>query len=221
MLITNYVDENRLPNLESVMEYYGIKAQTGIVIEGDSNYYLSEYVYYLMPDITSHAITAPIIEAGYDFIMPVAQGLIISENVRDSLSVISLFDTSGKSYSKTEGYSITTYEKEENDIDGPFSLGATVTEGDTNIVWLSSAMFLDDTANEYSNGANEDVFLNSLNWLCGIEDGITIHSKNLSSEHLTISSAAKSILTFVFVIFVPLALLSAGIITAVIRRRRG
>ena len=230
MLITDYIDENGLPNLEAVMEYYGVTTENGVVIEGDSDHSFYGYPHYLVPDIKSHDITAPVMREGYSFIIPVAQGLKISENLRDTLTVTELFSTSDASYSKIDGYSITTYDKEENDIDGPFTVGVAITEtisdtetGDnieTNIVWIPSSLFMEDTTNEYSSGANEDILLNSLSWMCDVESGISIHSKSLDSQYLSISGTAKSMLTAVFVFIVPTVMLGAGVFTVIARRRK-
>lgn len=60
--------------------------------------------------------------------------------------------------------SMSTYEKEEGDLDGPFALAVAITETlddvETQIIWVSSAYLLDDATNAGVSGGNEDFFLN-------------------------------------------------------------
>ncbi|MCD7766684.1 MAG: GldG family protein, partial [Lachnospiraceae bacterium] len=51
IIITDYVT-TELTNLNTVLEYYGTELVDGIVIEGNSNYYV-QVPYYLVPDINS------------------------------------------------------------------------------------------------------------------------------------------------------------------------
>ena len=223
-LITDYVDENGLPNIESLMSSYGVELNDGIVIEGSQDYCLYGYVHYLMPSLSSHEITSPLLTGGYNVVLPISQGLTISDELRDGLTVTSLFETSDDAYSKVAGYNMTTYDKEDGDIDGPFSLGVAITDAsdsaETNIVWIPSSMFLDADPNSYSSGANEDLFLNALSWMCEVEGGISIHAKSLDAEHLTTPGSAKSVLSFAVTIFIPLVMLGGGVATAIVRRRK-
>lgn len=120
---------------------------------------------------------------------------------------------------------MTTYEKEEGDIDGPFALAVAVTEtldngGETELIWVSSAYLLDDATNQGVSGGNEDFFLNCLNWLCGSESGISIHAKSISNEYLTITSGASSMLTALVVVIIPAAFLAFGIVVWYRRKKR-
>lgn len=107
--------------------------------------------YYLLPELNSHSITAPLISAGYYVLLPIAQGLTISDDLPEGVSVESLLDTSASAYSKLDGYSMTSYSKDDGDIDGPFSLAAAITdasgEEESRIVWVSSSALLDDETN--------------------------------------------------------------------------
>ena len=65
-------------------------------------------------------MTDSLIQANYFVIMPLAQGLTVS-GYSPSGTVTSLLTTSESAFSKTAGYSLDTYEKEDGDADGPFS----------------------------------------------------------------------------------------------------
>lgn len=223
LLVTDYTDTD-MPNLAEVMEYYGTSLVDGIVMEGDSNYHMRGSSYYLLPDIGSHDITSPLIDGGYYVLMPVAQGISVSEELREGLTVTQLLTTTASSYAKPDGYNITTYDKEEGDIDGPFALGVAISEeveeGTTGIVWLTTSYMFDESTDQLVSGANTDLFLNALDWMCQRESAISIRAKDLSAEYLTVPSADSSTWSLILVVTLPAAFLVAGAYVTVTRRKR-
>lgn len=221
-LLTDYTDK-AMPNLEALMEYYGTKRVDGIVIEGDSNYCAWGMSYYLLPDVNSHDITSPLVSGGYYILTPLAQGIETLGTLRDGVSVTSLLTTSSKAYSKLAAYDMTTYDKEEGDIDGPFSLGVAITDtsgsGEGKIVWLTTSMLLDSQVNSMVSGANEDLFINSIGWMCQRENTISIHSKAIEYDYLTMTSSDSNRWSIVMIGVVPLIFIAMGIYVAVKKRR--
>lgn len=223
LLVTDYTDTD-MPNLAEVMAYYGTSLMDGIVLEGDSNHHMQGYNYYLLPDINSHDITQPLVDGGYYILMPIAQGISVSDELRDGLTVTQLLTTSDSAYAKADGYNITTFDKEEGDTDGPFALGVAITEdvedGQTGIVWLTTSYMFDSENNMRVAGANNDLFLNALDWMCQRENSISIRAKDLSTEYLTVSSSTASTWSVILVAVVPLAFLACGAVVTIRRRRR-
>ncbi len=216
--------DTELTNMEAVMEYYGVTATEGIVVEGNSNYYYWGMPYYLLPEINSHDITDPLIDGGYYTLLPIAQGLVVGD-VRDTVTVTELLTTSSSAFSKLDSYEMTTYNKEDGDIDGPFALAVAITETvddvETNILWVTTSALIDDTVNSYVSGGNQDLFLNALNWMCDNEESISIRSKSLNySDYLVMDSSTASALTIVVVGIIPVAYLIVGIVIWVRRKRR-
>lgn len=82
LLVTDYT-ETDMPNLAAVMEYYGTSLTDGIVMEGDSSHHMRGSNYYLLPNIGSHDITTPLSDGGYYVLMPVAQGITVSDELRE------------------------------------------------------------------------------------------------------------------------------------------
>lgn len=223
LLITDYTDTS-MPNLAELMAEYGASLVDGIVIEGDSSRYLRGASYYLLPNISSHTITSPISEEGYYVLMPIAQGIQVADELRDGLTVTQILTTSSQAYAKPDGYDMTTYDKEEGDIDGPFALGVAISEevedGETGIVWLTTSQMFDSSVDQWVGGANTDLFLNALNWMCEQEDAVSIRPKSLSTEYLTVPSADASTWSLILVAVIPLALLACGAYVTVTRRKR-
>lgn len=84
-------------------------------------------------------------------LLPVAQGLTVSDTLADGLTVTKLLTTSDSAFSKLDGYDMKNYDKADGDIAGPFALGLAIDKAlenglETKIVWFSSGALLDETA---------------------------------------------------------------------------
>lgn len=213
------------PNLDALMADYGVSESEGIVVEGSSSYYAFQTPYYLLPDLMSHSITSPLMSDGYYILMPIAHGLTVADELPETVEVSTLLQTSDGAFSKVDGYSLGTYEKEDGDINGPFKLGVAVTDTiddglESKIIWFSSGGLVDDSSNEKVSGGNEDLFLNAVNWLCGQDSSISIRAKSLSYEYLTMDSGTAAGLSLLVVGLIPAACLVAGIVIVYRRKHR-
>ena len=209
-------DGQDLTNLEALMGEYGMTANDGVVIEGDTANYALGSPFYLLPNLESHSITSPLQEGGYYILLALAQGITVEESPRDGLTVESLLTTSDAAYSKIAGYSMETYSKEEGDIDGPFSLAAIATDtledgSESHVIWVGSTSLLDDQYNQQVSGANQDFFLNCVGWTCEGEEGVSIHAKQITTEYLTMSASTASMLTLLLVAVLPAGYLLFGL----------
>ena len=216
------VEDGILENLYALLADYGVQANEGIVVEGDREHYngfLRQGPLAVLPDLNSDAITAPLIEENYSPIMPISLGLTVTGN-NGGGTVTQLLTTSELAYSKTAGYSMTEYEKEDGDIDGPFALAVSIgTAGGGKIVWFTSSYFLEDAYNAYSSGANSNLGMNALSSLIGETEAMAIRSKSLNYNYLTINSSTASLLKALMIGVFPLAYLGIGV-WVVLRRRR-
>ena len=218
MVMAGPAEDGVLTNLYSLLGDYGVKAEEGIVAEGDRNYYAFRQPYILLPEMAEHEITNPLIEGNYYAIMPIAQGLTVTDTTG---SVTQLLTTSETAYSKAAGYAIETYEKEEGDVDGPFATAVAVDCGSGGrMVWFASSNFLDDMYNAYSSGANLDLGMNALSFMIGEREAVAIRSKSLNYSYLTINESAASYLKVMMIGVFPLAFLGYGVYVIVSRRRR-
>lgn len=216
LVMAGPVDGGSLDNLYSLLSDYGVTANEGIVIEGDREHYAFQSPFALMPDMASSDITDSLIEEHYYPILPISTGLTIEEGS----SATALLTTSDAAFSKVSGYDLTTYEKEDGDIDGPFTLAVSIDCGsDGQIVWFSSSSFLDDMYNAYSSGANVNLGMNALSSLIGESEAMAIRSKSLNYNYLTISDSVSSLLKTTMIGVFPLLYLGIGIFVVVRRRR--
>lgn len=219
LVMAGPVEDGELPNFYSLLEPYGVTAAEGITVEGDQAHYVYPSPVALMPDLGESDVTAPLAEEGYYVILPLAVGLEVGENTT-SATVTSLLTTSDDAFSKPDGYDMATYEKEEGDIDSPFSLAVEVSyENGGGLIWVSSSTYLDDMYNAYSSGANVNFTMNALSQLIGESETLSIRAKSLNYNYLTISDSVSGLLQVVMIGLIPLAFLGTGIIVVVRRRR--
>lgn len=218
MVAAGTTENGSLPNLTGLLADYGVTAAEGIVVESEREAYAFGMPYVLLPTLAESDITDALRQENYYVLMPIAQGLTVGDT--SAGTVTSLLDTTDTAYSKTAGYDLETYDKEDGDTDGPFSLAVSIEDANGGrIVWFASSAFLDDMYNAYSSGANVDLAMNGLSWLVGEREAIAIRSKSLNYNYLTISASTASALQGLMIGVFPLVYLGIGI-AVVVRRRR-
>jgi ABC-type uncharacterized transport system involved in gliding motility auxiliary subunit len=115
-----------------------------------------------------------------------------------------------------------TTEKEPEDIDGPFNLCMLATENlgdkETKLIWFGGSSFLAEQVDSTVSGANTDLFLNALSYLCEKDSSITIHAKDSTAEQLTIPASGTIAWGILLAIILPLATVIYG--TVIWRKRR-
>ena len=193
MIFSDYTEES-MDNFDAVLENYGVERVDGIVIEGDAQHYAMQMPYYLLPDVGSAEAVSDFSSQGYFILAPYAQGIRQLDNVRDTLTIESLLTTSDDAYSKTD-LNTETLEKTDEDIDGPFDIGVSITEEvdddkTTQIVYYSTANLMDSQINQMVAGGNEQMITESLNWMCSTDETstISIPSKSLEVSYLTVTA---------------------------------
>ena len=171
---------------------YGVERTDGIVIEGDSQHY-AQMPYYLVPTVNSTDALSGFASKGYYVLMPYAQGIKQTDNLRDTVTVNSLLTTSDSAYSKVDVNS-GSIDKTDDDIDGPFDLGVSITETldddkETQIVYYSTSNLMESQVNQMVSGGNEKLIIESLKWMTDTEDSATVSipSKSLSVSNLTLT----------------------------------
>lgn len=209
------------PNLDAVMAAFGLSRVDGLIVEGDANHSLYGYSYYLLPDyaITTESTALDGLDTSAYLLLQMAQGIQITQN--DSVTAEPLLTTSSAAYSKTAGYEMTTTDKEEGDIDGPFNL-AVWAQNDTTgaqVIWVGCSNMDDDTL-YMSVPGNCDFLVGCAASLTGQSSDILIDAKALEADQLTIPAGTATVVGLVFLLAVPAGLLIAGAVVTIRRRRR-
>lgn len=121
LMTTSYVDDfaASMPNLQKVLDYFGLSVVNGLVLEGDSSMCYQQPTY-LLPEVAYDSLTNGVAGKKYIF-MPYAQGITSQET--EGVSITPLLTTSASSYSKTDINQAQTVNMEDGDAAGPFDVG--------------------------------------------------------------------------------------------------
>lgn len=223
MIFSDYTEES-MDNFDAVLKNYGVERTEGIVIEGDSQHY-AQMPYYLVPTVNSTDAVSDFASKGYYVLMPYAQGIKKTDDVRDTVTINSLLTTSDSAYSKVDVNS-GTIEKTDDDIDGPFDLGVSITETldndkETQIVYYASSNLMDSQINQMVSGGNEQMIMSSLSWMCSSDETSTISvpSKNLQISYLTLTAYDVSFWKIIVMGIIPVVFLVMGFMVWLKRRK--
>ena len=225
IIFSNYTVED-MPNFDSILANYGVEREKGIILEGDSDKYMS-YQYCLVPDISYSAITENVYGNG-SVLAPMSQGILTSDSHRDSITYQPLLTTSDASYSKEDVENMTTSEKEKGDKSGPFTIGMLIQEdtnnddeADTEIVYYSTGYLLESNYNQAVSGSNAQLLGGTVNYLCnGEKTSAAVQTKSLQVKYLTLTDRAANIWTAICVFTLPLLFVIAGLAVWASRRKR-
>ena len=219
LIFTDYT-ETDMPNLAELLNNYGLSTSAGLIFEVNSQY--PGYPSYLIPRIQSADAVGSMTSKDL-VLMPYAQNINISDDVRSTVTTEALLQTSSKSYIKTDLKNLTTTEKASGDEEGPFTVGAAVTENyndvETKLVYFSSSAILDENMNQAVSGGNYELISNVMSWMIDKEENISIPTKSLSTTYLTVTAADAGFWGAV-VILIPAALVIGGGVVWFRRRRK-
>lgn len=217
LLTTNGYDET--PNLDAVMAQFGLAREAGLVVEGNSSHALYGYPYSLFPDYgtTDESTALDGVNRSTHVMLSVAQGITVTET--DGVTAESLLNTSEDAYSKLNFDTSSTTAKEDGDTDGPFSLAVWARNETTGaeVIWIGCPNM--DNEQLYQSIPGNLTFLQG----CAasmVGQDILIDTKALEASPITISASTATTLGLVFVFVLPAAVLIAGAVVVLLRRRK-
>ena len=224
MIFSDYTG-TEMKNFDAILENYGVKRAEGLVFEGDSQHYAMQMPYYLVPTVESTDITSEVASSGYYILMPYAQGIQKTDDVRDTVNIESLLTTSDSAYSKTD-MSSGTLEKEDGDVERPFDLGVSITESvedgkETHIIYFSTANLLQGEVNQMVSGGNEKLVMAAFSSLVDSETTTTVSipAKSLEVSYLTLTAYDASFWKICVIGLIPGAFLVIGFMIWLKRRK--
>ena len=222
LMTTSYMEDFAadMPNLQKVLDYFGLSIEKGLVMEGDTSMYYQQPTY-LLPEVAYDTLTNGVAGQKYIF-MPYAQGIRAEE--KEDVSVTSLLATSASSYAKTNMNQAQTYEKEDGDVQGPFDVGVhaekTLEEGTAQLTLFASENLFTDSANTMVADANLTLFTNTVASMSDSEISVSVPVKSYESSIITVNDSTAFSLGSLFMLILPLGLLIAGIFVWMGRRKR-
>ena len=199
-----------------VSEYYGMSYKDVMVLEGDTKHVYTQpnYIFATMTDkVPSEIITN---QQGY-VLFAFAHAIDIAKELPDGVTVDTLFTTTSQGYAKKEYDKDFTYNKEEGDISGTFTLGAISTRnvGDTasKLWWFSSSVSINTNINPF-------VAIYAMAKSVDKTDAVSAAAVLITYDRVDISDGAANLWSWIIIAIVPAAILGYGIYIRVTRIRR-
>ncbi len=220
LILLSYFEDcttEKMPNLTALLAEYGMQAQNGMIVEGHGDYHYPNSNYILMPKLTQSEVTAHMSATDLYVIMPNAHGIALEQEPREGLTLYSVLTTSTKAYLKEDPTA--SLSKEEGDVTGPFTVAAAAQEGNTQILWFASPGI--EMASYDVSGGNSQLFLSGVHWVCdSTVPSLSIATKPLQIEALTMPEMVGNILSVVAIAVVPLTFIVIGAVV-LYRRKKG
>jgi len=223
-----------VPRLAALLKSIGIAMPDDVVIDRDSKVLGGDYLLPVASTYLKHPITKDLTVLSF---YPYTRSVFIDETAaKDAGWTLGyLVNTGSNSWAETDLGALRQGKAEFTtgvDTAGPVAVAVEGSKeigpnDDTEtqpraarIVVIGSSSFV---ANSYymmaeSNAANIDIFLNSVNWLAGNENLISIHAKETKASPIFLTGYQGLIIFLVCVILVPLAVLGVGVFVYFRRR---
>ena len=226
LLFTDY-SVNDMPNLDRFLENYGLKRDTGIVMEGDSGHYVQQRPDGILPELNTGSEFVSGLGSDIYILMQDAQAIREMDSYRDSLVITSILSTTDSGYLKQVEDGMISFEQTSEDETGSFQVGVSVSEdlGDektAELVYFSSTTLGNDNYDELVMKGNSELLTSVITGLCNIEesDSISIPVKSLSVSYLSYTQESAVFWRTIIMILLPVAFLAAGFCIWIRRRRR-
>lgn len=224
--------ETEYPNIQKILDLYGVSFGRGIIIEQDSANMLLDNPEFIKPTVAYHTITKDIYNGSGIMFIDAGRIEIADTDMLEELNVTSVpFIRSGENSFYRKDLSISTVSKTDDDEEGSQVLGAeltkTVSDGkESKLVVYANNLFATSsklntgnytvTAVELYN--NKDLVLNTVAYLAGKEDAITIRK---DTGDVTYTATAQEDTVIRVIIFaIPVVILVVGIVIWQVRRRK-
>lgn len=230
-----------LPNVQSILDEYGVSVENGYILEYGENKSMTEYPYIFMPEIsTTNKITEDISTDSYMWLVYSArlaykddatlENLKVSKETLLSSSDDSMFVTNLSSDIQTAMKTGVTGKSDigsllTKTIETTNENGETITNK-SNLVVVASGSFISDypiTAISQNYplsylGSNKDFVINSMAYLGDKGNTLTIRKDMASSTYLPTETQNRIVVTIIFA--VPCIIITIGIIIGAYRKKR-
>lgn len=223
------LSNDELPRLESYLSSeWGIVRGHGVVYDnekivsdgGDA----ATYGAVASATLSGHDIVKSISASGVRVMYSSANPLEISADKESAINVEAVATTSGKAVLKT--VETATEPANTNDVVGKYNIVLTSTKDKyddvgnktTGRVLVCGSSYTMDTLPLRSDCANEDLLINSINWMNGSNGTINIDAKDFPQGGLVIENTPRWIWFGVLVVLVPVVILGLGIVVFIKRR---
>ena len=225
LTLTGEVQEN----LSELMEYMNLSLIPGIVLEEDSAHYYGSKMYEI-PTILLSDQTAEVYGAGYNLFVPYNVGVKVLDEESEDVTTEVFLSSTDSAFLREDYTGMTTEERKEGDIEGPFVLGVSAVktfsseeeggeEKTAEMVVFSSVTMFTDAADSMVSNANRKVFISTVGKYSDKENAISIPSKSFDLGYLSTTMFDILISALVTLLILPIGLIVTGIVIWARRRK--
>jgi ABC-type uncharacterized transport system involved in gliding motility auxiliary subunit len=190
----------------SMLTSYGIELSDDIIVDPSSKLEGGGDIAPIVGEYAHHEITD---DFRFATIFPYSRSLEAGDT--DGMSPTVLAHTGEYSWSETdfENFDQGVAQQDESDRTGPLGVLAVTENGERGrIAVYGSVDFVSNIFFDFS--GNRDLFLNTVNWVSGDENLISIRPKSAQEGKLTITNKQTNVIFFFTVIMIPAVVLFSG-----------
>ncbi len=218
LLYIESVEQPDTPNIDELLEEYGISFRDEFVYDANGDNATNGYVFMelandnFMGDIKDESLRL--------FTSIYTKPITIDYNNKESLTCEAYVQTSDTGYTMdknqkelTKGVTVTA---------AVGSKAAFIDDGTnySNVIALGSEDFLNDTVLKMSQYLNRQWILSLVNGVTGKSSGITIEPKTVEGSLFDLTNTQIKVLEWVFIVIIPVIVLAIGIIIWIRRKNR-
>ena len=209
MILSLYADSDTLPNLQSLLGYYGVRMGSGVVCEGDSSRTIGDTPSVILCQYNSG-----------DTEWPYSVPLYTDGDVRNTTQITKLLETSKEAYVKP---TISDFKKTDGDKTAQFPLLLKIEDtyaGNTGTMYVFSAamFFYDNFMIANSAMLNREVFVDCMNAGVGVSgEVLSIPNTTAMEERLIMTTNQRNRVALVSFL-IPVVVLFIGVVVFLRRR---
>ena len=213
---------NDLDTLYAYLKEWGISVQSKMILDAEYNISDARYIFGSLEDVEQNDA----LDAKSDQVIVTPDAKPLTVKLADSITdreVETLLSSRDTSYARSteDGTEYDSYDKQDGDTDGPFAIAAlaeyTGNDKGGQILVCSSALMMTDQLMQSSSLLNREFLRNTISSIQPEVELISIASKSMSAEPLTLSATA-TYLVFVLLLAIPLFLFGYGLLVFFRRR---
>ena len=202
------VEATELPNLNGVLEYYNLKLNNDLVMEGSAQNYLDKQNI-VIPRVAANEITTQLDPNAVMLFLPNSRTVEVLSNTKEWLESFPIFQTSSEAMRLEAATGFQT------PVPGTFLMGAaTISKGGaelSKVVVLGNATFVTNNGMAGTTDNGKRYLLTMVNWMQEKTDEIIIPAKDNSVPLLTMTEQSKFIVFILMAALLPLAIIGMGI----------
>ncbi len=222
-------EQGQTPNLDALLDRYGITVEPKIIYETSSDYY-SSYQNFTYQFLVSENYGKDIGNPGLSMVVANSRAITMRFGNTDGYNSCEALVQSSSNAVLWDMYLSEEFDEDKATERGTFNsvvLGRykalnqdTHISSYTNVIAIGSDRIIASTLMSMPQYNNGDFFLSLINELSGKTEGVTIVPKKLKSSGVLVNDSVKNALNLTFAVIIPIAVLAVGTVVWIRRRHR-